>query len=55
VRVYVASRRRLLVPKEAFIRAHYAPGEQAQFDFTPVSVNLAGVIVVVQLFVMRLS
>jgi transposase len=55
LRRYVASRRRLLVPKEAFIRAVHAAGDQAQFDFTPVSVNLAGVVVVLQLFVMRLS
>lgn len=55
LRAYVAGRRRLLVPKEAFIRAVHAPGDQAQFDFTTVSVNLAGIIVVLQLFVMRLS
>ena len=55
MRWYVASRRTLLVPKEAFIRASYAPRHQAQFDFSPMSVMLAGVLVVVQLFVMRLS
>ncbi len=55
LRRYVASRRRLLAPKEAFIRAKYCPGDQAQFDFTPVPVTIAGVLVVVQLFVMRLS
>ncbi len=55
LRWYVASRRMLLVPKEAFVRANYAPGAQAQFDFSPMSVILAGVLVVVQLFVMRLS
>jgi len=55
LRWYVASRRTSLVPKEAFIRATYAPGDQAQFDFSPMSVMLAGVLVTVQLFVMRLS
>ncbi len=55
LRWYVASRRTLLVPKEAFIRASYAPGDQAQFDFSPMAVMLAGVLVTVQLFVMRLS
>jgi transposase len=55
LRYYVASRRQALVPREVFVRAVYAPGSQAQFDFTPVSVNLAGVIAVLQLFVMRLS
>jgi transposase len=55
LRKYVARRRALIVPKEAFIRAHYAPGDQAQFDFSPMTVTLAGVVVVVQLFAMRLS
>jgi transposase len=55
LRVYVAARRVVLVPREAFVRAAYAPGEQSQFDFSPMSVMLAGVMVVVQLFVLRLS
>jgi len=55
LRVYVAARRAMLVPREAFVRATYAPGEQSQFDFSPMSVLLAGVVVVVQLFVVRLS
>jgi transposase len=55
LRVYVADRRKVLVPKEAFIRAAYAPGDQSQFDFSPMSVYLAGVLTVVQLFVLRLS
>ena len=55
LRKYVARRRALIVPREAFIRAHYAPGDQAQFDFSPMTVTLAGVVVVVQLFAMRLS
>ncbi|MGH7706985.1 MAG: IS21 family transposase [Vulcanimicrobiaceae bacterium] len=46
---------RLLVPKEAFIRAMYAPGDQSQFDFSPMSVYLGGLLVVVQLFVLRLG
>jgi transposase len=55
LRKYVARRRALIVPKEAFIRARYAPGDQAQFDFSPMTVTLAGIVVVVQLFAMRLS
>jgi transposase len=55
LRIYVANRRKILVPKEAFIRAVYAPGDQSQFDFSPMSVYLGGALVVVQLFVLRLS
>ncbi len=55
LRSYVADRRKILVPKEVFIRAAYAPGDQSQFDFSPMSVYLAGVLTVVQLFVVRLS
>jgi transposase len=55
LRRYVAGRRAVLVPREAFIRATYAPGDQSQFDFSPMSVRLAGVVVVIQLFVLRLS
>lgn len=55
LREYVAARRAILVPREAFVRASYAPGDQSQFDFSPMSVLLAGVVVVVQLFVVRLS
>ena len=55
MRMYVAKRRAELVPKEAFVRAVYAPASQAQFDFTPVRVVIAGVLIVVHLFVMRLS
>src|SRR5450631_4412413 len=55
LRIYVADRRKVLVPREAFIRAAYAPGDQSQFDFSPMSVYLGGVLVVVQLFVLRLS
>ena len=55
LRSYVAERRAILIPKEAFVRAHYTPGNQAQFDFSPMSVKLDGSPVVVQLFVLRLS
>lgn len=55
VRTYVARRRAMLVPKEAFIRATYSPGQQAQFDFTLVSASINGSVVILQLFVMRLS
>src|ERR1019366_2554310 len=55
LREYVAARRAVLVPREAFVRAAYAPGDQSQFDFSPMSVLLAGTLVVVQLFVVRLS
>jgi len=55
LREYVAGRRSLLVPKEAFIRASYAPGDQSQFDFSPMPVYLDGMLVKVELFVVRLS
>jgi transposase len=55
LRVYVSDRRKVLVPREAFIRAAYAAGDQSQFDFSPMSVYVAGVLVVVQVFVLRLS
>jgi transposase len=55
LRVFVAERRKRIVPKEAFLRAVYAPGEEVQFDFTPVDILLNGVLTRIQLFVMRLS
>jgi transposase len=55
LRQYVAARRRALVPREAFIRASYAPGDQSQFDFSPMTAMLGGVLTVIQLFVVRLS
>jgi len=55
LREYVARRRCIIQPKEAFIRARYGPGDQAQFDFSPMTVLLNGVETVVQLFAMRLS
>jgi len=55
LRKYVAARRLVLVPREAFVRAAHIPGAQSQFDFSPMSVLLGGVLTVVQLFVVRLS
>jgi hypothetical protein len=55
LRKYVAWRRRVLVLKEAFVRASYSAADEAQFDFSPVEVRLAGVLVVVQVFAVRLS
>jgi len=55
LRQYVAQRRILIRPKEAFVRAVYAPGDQVQFDFTPVQAIVAGVLMKLELFVMRLS
>ena len=55
LRKFVARRRAQLVPKEAFVRASYAPGDEAQFDFSPVQMDLNGVLTVVQLFAIRLS
>lgn len=55
LRKYVASRRREIVGREAFVRALYVPGDQMQFDFTPVDLVVAGVLTRVQLFVARLS
>lgn len=55
LRKYVARRRRELVPKEAFVRAQHVPADQAQFDFSPMNVLIAGVLTVVQVFAMRLS
>lgn len=55
LREYVANRRREIVGKEAFVRALYVPGDQMQFDFTPVDMIVAGVLTRVHLFVARLS
>jgi len=55
LREYVARLRKDLVPKEAFVRATYAPGYQAQFDFSPMRAAVAGEEVELQIFVMRLS
>ena len=55
LRKYVARRRRELVPKEAFVRAQHVPADQAQFDFSPMQVFIAGVLTIVNVFAMRLS
>jgi transposase len=57
LRTYVARRRSIICPKlkEVFIRAQYVPGDQAQFDFSPMTAILAGVPTVVQVFVVRMS
>jgi len=55
VRNYVALRRRILHPREVFIRQVYAPGEQVQFDFKDVIASIAGEQTDLQLFTMRLS
>jgi transposase len=55
LRAYVANRRREIVAREAFVRALYVPGDQMQFDFTPVDLVVAGVLRRVHLFVARLS
>jgi len=55
LREYVANRRREIVGKEAFVRALYVPGDQMQFDFTPVDLVVGGVLTKVHLFVARLS
>ena len=55
LRQYVARCRSALTPKEAFVRAYYVPGDQAQFDFSPMRATIAGTEVILQVFVMRLS
>lgn len=55
VREYVAGRRAKIVPKEAFVRLVYAPGDQVQFDFKDVRARIAGVEETLHLFCARLS
>ena len=55
VREYVASRRARLVPKEAFVRLVYVPGDQVQYDFKDVVARIAGVETKLHMFVARLS
>lgn len=55
LRKFVADRRRRLVPQEAFVRAQYAAGDEAQFDFSLMKAIIAGMLVVVHVFAMRLS
>jgi len=54
-RRYVASRRTLIRPKEAFVRLVYAAGDQMQFDFKDVVAMIDGVQIDLHLFVARLS
>jgi len=55
LRAYVANRKREIHGREAFVRALYVPGDQMQFDFTPVDLVIGGLLVKVHLFVARLS
>ena len=55
LREYVATRRREIHGREAFVRALYVPGDQMQFDFTPVDLIVSGLLMKVYLFVARLS
>lgn len=54
-RMYVASRRAVIAPKEVFVRLVYAPGGQMQFDFKDVTALIGGVETKLHLFVARLS
>jgi transposase len=54
-REYVASRRAKLIPKEAFVRLVYSPGEQVQYDFKDVVARIAGVETRLHMFVARLT
>lgn len=55
LRIYVAARKKALVAPEAFVRADYQPGDQAQFDFSPMKALIAGQETAVRVFAMRLS
>jgi transposase len=55
IREYVASRRARLVPKEAFVRLVYLPGDQMQLDFKDVVARIDGVETKLHMFVARLS
>ncbi|MGC8485385.1 MAG: IS21 family transposase [Candidatus Baltobacteraceae bacterium] len=55
LREFIADRRVRVHPKEAFVRADYQPGDQAQFDFSPMQAIVAGTPTVVHVFAMRLS
>jgi transposase len=55
VRMYVAARRARIVPKEAFVRLAYAPGDQVQFDFKDLVARIAGVDVALHMYVACLS
>ncbi len=55
IREYVARRRRILYPKEVFIRQVYSPGDQTQLDFKDIKVIIAGEETDLHCFTMRLS
>lgn len=55
LRNYIAGLRSAHRPREAFVRARYSPGDQAQFDFSPMRAVVAGVEVALHVFVIRLS
>ncbi len=55
VREYVASRRAQIVPREAFVRLVYEPGEQVQIDFKEVVARIGGVETKLHMFAARLS
>ena len=55
VRTYIARRRRLMYPKEVFIRQVYVPGDQTQYDFKDVKAIIAGEETALHLFTARLS
>lgn len=55
VREYVSSRRARIVPKEAFVRLVYLPGDQVQFDFKDVVARIDGIEAKLHMFVARLS
>lgn len=42
VRVYIARRRRLIEPKEVFIRQVFMPGDQTQYDFKDIKAHHRG-------------
>lgn len=55
LRKFVAKRRTLLKPPEAFVRAEYAAGDEAQFDFSPMKAMIGGALTTVEVFALRLS
>jgi len=55
VREYVASRRAQIVPREAFVRLVYEPGEQVQIDFKEVVARIGGMETKLHMFAARLS
>lgn len=54
-RAFIAQRRRVLVPREAFVRQVYTIGDQMQIDFADIVVNRGGASAKLHLFTARLS